>query len=1325
MMVAVSVLAVGCTTALNTDVSDGPDAPARSENGEVTFALEAGELTAAAPDSFTKEWDLIPAELPPLACDPGEGCHMDKCSENPDCQSGWCVEHMGEKVCTIPCQEECPPGWTCTQVGVGGPDVLYICVSNHPNLCRPCGETDDCSGVAETEDACILYGDQGSFCGGGCGEAGECPWGFECKQVTTVDGIELEQCVAETGECPCTDASVAQGLWTPCSVDNEYGLCEGKRVCLEEGLTDCDAQLPTQEACNGVDDDCDGEADEPELVEGKYVELCDDGNDCTADSCAGEEGCLNELLETGSCDDGNPCTAADHCAQGACVGDPVICEDENPCTDNVCTEVGGCEYPPKEGSCDDGDPCTLGDHCLGGQCSGEPVQCDCTKDEDCLALEDGNLCNGSLVCDALKPPYKCVVSPETVVTCPQPEGANAFCLQSACAPATGECSFEPAHEELLCDDGDNCTYDSRCAQGSCSGGLDVNCNDGNPCTDDACEAGVGCVSTDNSAACSDGDTCTVGDTCLGGVCESGPGLDCDDGDACNGLEGCDAGTGCQAGVPLDCDDGKMCNGWETCDPATGCQVGVPLVCDDGDPCTNDSCDDQSGCAFVASAGNECDDGDACTELDVCLDGVCVGSGEKACADNDPCTDNYCDPTVGCVTKLNEAFCNDGNVCTTGDHCHLGECIGGMELACSDGNPCTEDSCSTQAGCQFLPADGECPGGTCAGGVCVPECPGGCDDANPCTGDVCLGEEGCVSYNLDGPCDDNDPCTETDVCQGGACVGSGALTCNDNNDCTTDTCVPGSGCDFAPNTQPCDDGDLCTTGDQCGAGACEPGAPLNCDDQDQCTEDSCVSDIGCVYTPVDPCEALYLVPSHYATIQEAIDAANPGETVLVADGTYKGTGNKDLNYAGKAVTVRSENGPGVTTIDCENQGRAANFHNGEGTDSVLEGFTITHGSTTDGAGVYCDGTSPTLRNLVFMDNAASGYGGAVYAHQNANPLVQDCEMVGNSANSGGGAIFYKLWSAPTIERTVIRGNTSNGKGGGVCAWDSTGVFRNVLVAETTGNGMGGYFFHNCTTQHTNCTVTANQGGGLEANGKNHTLLNTIFWANPPQEFIFSGGEVTATYCVIQGGYDGQGNQGADPAFVAPGQSDYHLQQGSPCVDQGSAEGAPEQDLEGELRPQGNGVDIGAYESGYSQACQPKCDGKQCGPDSCGGSCGECDGSLICKEGVCDDDCIATGDGEWYGMTGDEWCASLGKVCVGLNFFNGTADCAGAPYSGCWGSKPMPEACCGKSVGGHVGGGSYSAKWKCADEACGDGPPCSAHSQCKGGGWYDGFYWVAAH
>lgn len=86
-----------------------------------------------------------------------------------------------------------------------------------------------------------------------------------------------------------------------------------------------------------------------------------------------------------------------------------------------------------------------------------------------------------------------------------------------------------------------------------------------------------------------------------------------------------------------------------------------------------------------------------------------------------------------------------------------------------------------------------------------------------------------------------------------------------------------------------------------------------------------------------------VPSQYQTIQAAIDAASNGDTVRVARGTYRGAGNKDLDFRGKAITLESEDGPAYTIIDCEGIGRAFYFHSGESSLSVVNGFTIKNGS----------------------------------------------------------------------------------------------------------------------------------------------------------------------------------------------------------------------------------------------------------------------------------------------------------------------------------------------------------------------------------------------
>ncbi|MFH1533170.1 MAG: hypothetical protein ABIK09_20785 [Pseudomonadota bacterium] len=794
--------------------SEAPD-PGGGVDTVVDPDLASGDVASDVLTGDQLPGDLLVEDLPPgadaaadtigPACDPGEGCFLDPCGENADCQSGWCVEHMGDAVCTTTCQEDCPAGWACQQVAGTDPDVVFICVSAHANLCKPCAAVGDCASTGGAEDVCVDYGVEGSFCGGGCGADGECPWGFSCQEVATTDGVTLSQCVADAGVCPCTPTSVALGLWTPCALESEWGACAGKRVCTDDGLGACDAATPAAETCNGLDDDCDAAIDEPLEAGGDYVNLCNDGNPCTTDSCDGETGCSHGAIDGGECVDGDPCTAGDHCASGACVGLPIICDDGDPCTDDACNGLGGCVSEFNGDPCDDFNPCTVGDHCQEGACVGFAAGCTCAADADC-GPPDGNLCNGEVICDTGSWPYLCVVDPGTIVLCPPPGGPDAPCLGAVCDTEDGACGFDPINDGYACDDGDACTTGDHCDDGACAAGMALNCADDDPCTVDACVPGQGCVHTLADVACDDGDPCTVGDHCDGGVCIDG----------------------------------------------------APMACDDGNPCTSDACDPLSGCAFVPNA-SVCDDGNACTVGDHCAGGGCVFTGGVACDDGNLCTDDSCNPLSGCTHTLNAAPCDDEDLCTTGDHCHLGGCIAGGALPCNDQNPCTGDGCNAATGCQFIPVEGACDDGNactegdlCINGLCVGEPAGPCDDGNPCTDDSCKPLSGCTfTPNVD-LCDDEDPCTLIDVCAASACVGSGAPDCDDGNPCTDDLCTPGVGCAHMDNADPCDDLDACTTVDACVDGACIGSGALACDDGVACTADSCQALIGCVYTPISPC-----------------------------------------------------------------------------------------------------------------------------------------------------------------------------------------------------------------------------------------------------------------------------------------------------------------------------------------------------------------------------------------------------------------------------------------------------------------------------------------
>ena len=138
-----------------------------------------------------------------------------------------------------------------------------------------------------------------------------------------------------------------------------------------------------------------------------------------------------------------------------------------------------------------------------------------------------------------------------------------------------------------------------------------------------------------------------------------------------------------------------------------------------------------------------------------------------------------------------------------------------------------------------------------------------------------------------------------------------------------------------------------------------------------------------------------VPADHATIQAAIDFAMDTDEIIVAPGTYAET----INFLGKAITVRSSEGAAVTTIDGTGLfDSVVKCITGEGSDTVLDGFTITGGSTfDDGGGMYNSGSSPTVTNCTFSGNSASfdGIGGGM-SNSGGSPTVTNCTFSGNTA-----------------------------------------------------------------------------------------------------------------------------------------------------------------------------------------------------------------------------------------------------------------------------------------------------------------------------------------
>jgi hypothetical protein len=196
---------------------------------------------------------------------------------------------------------------------------------------------------------------------------------------------------------------------------------------------------------------------------------------------------------------------------------------------------------------------------------------------------------------------------------------------------------------------DTLVLTDSCAAPICQG-TPLSCDDGNVCTDDSCNPASGCVHTNNTNPCDDGNACTTGDTCGGGICNGGPPPNCDDGDVCTD-DSCNPSSGCvHTNNTNPCNDGNACTTIDACGGGT-CNGGPPPNCDDGNVCTDDSCNPASGCVHT-NTSNPCNDGNACTTIDTCGGGTCNGGPPRNCDDGECCTVDSCNPSTGCVHSAN-------------------------------------------------------------------------------------------------------------------------------------------------------------------------------------------------------------------------------------------------------------------------------------------------------------------------------------------------------------------------------------------------------------------------------------------------------------------------------------------------------------------------------------------------------------------------------------------------------------------------------------------------------------------------------------------------
>lgn len=278
-------------------------------------------------------------------------------------------------------------------------------------------------------------------------------------------------------------------------------------------------------------------------------------------------------------------------------------------------------------------------------------------------------------------------------------------------------------------------------------------------------------------------------------------------------------------------------------------------------------------------------------------------------------------------------------------------------------------------------------------------------------------------------------------------------------------------------------------------------------------------------------ATYLVRANgsgdYATIQDAIDAAVDTDIIELADGTFDDDGNRDIDYLGKAITIRSESGdPADVTIDCEgdefDNHRAFWFHNDEGSSSILQNITIVHGYIVDGngGGILCEGgAAPTIEGCVFGSNIVDGTdvsGAAVHMDSPDYFVMTGCRFIGNTAGEftsgrGGAVSVVGADQGELVDCVFGGGNFAGAFGGGVyldCPEVGGVLLRDCVVTDngaSAGAGVysesGGVSLDGCAVYWNEATTAPGLGGGVYV-GDSCNIVRSTFMGN----FALSGGGI---------------------------------------------------------------------------------------------------------------------------------------------------------------------------------------------------------------------------
>jgi len=265
---------------------------------------------------------------------------------------------------------------------------------------------------------------------------------------------------------------------------------------------------------------------------------------------------------------------------------------------------------------------------------------------------------------------------------------------------------------------------------------------------------------------------------------------------------------------------------------------------------------------------------------------------------------------------------------------------------------------------------------------------------------------------------------------------------------------------------------------------------------------------------------------FDSIQKAINDVNDQAIIIVKDGLYRAVGNYDIDTLGKAATIRKhhEDPDAICTVDCRSQGRAFLFRSGEVATTILDGFIIQNGRAADpnwprapsevnipdayGGAIYCNGSSPWIKDCTITDSVADYGGGGIFCDANSSPFISDCDISFNDCGSnvyyhfedvnqiGGG--IYSRGSMPIIWGCRINYNFADGSGGGIACLNSDAWITNCILYDNdcwADDDMvyqygGGIYCQDGSARISNCLLERNSaawsGGGVAVLGGNKSV-----------------------------------------------------------------------------------------------------------------------------------------------------------------------------------------------------------------------------------------------